>query len=176
MSDFFKSQYVFSLIKGEEKYKLTNEMVVQASLHEKPQYFIRISNAKEEDYTSGLESNQPKIFSIKFKDEFCYVGYAHGPLISRLTQDLAKSIAKAYMKESGFETEELILDVFEFIPFADVSRTETRNFYQSIQSELVFLIKTKTVNWPTLQKQIGLSNHNREDAKKLALEMFETIK
>lgn len=174
MSDFVVSQFIFSLIKVEEQFLLIQEIDSEPILPENDRYFIKILGT-DEGISSGLESEQPKIFVIKSGVKFSYVGYAYESMYPRLTKGLAASLAKAYMKDGEFETKELDLYVFEFIPFADLSKTETRNYYQAIQSELIFLIKAQTGFWPILQKQISISNVNQEEAKKLASEMFEKI-
>lgn len=173
MSDLWVNHYLFSLVKDDEQFRLMNEIESATNVKEKDQYFIKVTSTKEE--SSGLESGQPKIFVIKSENKFTYVGYSSGELYSRITRGLADSLAKTYIKNGDFETKELDLYVFEFAVFADYSKTETRQYYQSIQSELIFLIKYQTGLWPILQKQVNLSNDNQKDTREIAVEMFEKI-
>lgn len=173
MSDLWVNHYLFSLEKDDGQFCLIKKIEPDTNVKEKDQYFIRVTSTK--GGSSGLESGQPKIFAIKSEDEFTYVGYASGELYSRITRGLADSLAKTYIKNGDFESKELDLYVFEFALFADYSKTETRQYYQSIQSELIFLIKAQTGLWPTLQKQVNLSNDNQNETKEVALEMLEKM-
>lgn len=175
MNDYSFSLYIFSIVKDDEQFQLIEKIDSEPPLPESDRYFIKISSTKEGSYSGGLESEQPKIFVIKSEDDFSYVGYANESMYSRITKDLADTLSGFYLREGEFETKELGLYVFEFIPFADLSKTETRKYYQAIQSELIFLIKAQTGLWPILQKQVSISNANREEVIVLASEMFEKI-
>ena len=177
MSDFWNSRYLISLIRGEDQRWPIVKVDEETDFpKEEFQYFFRIADQSEEKYPSNLESGQPKIFVIKSCIEYIYVGYASESIFSRVSNGLAESLGKAYIKEEEFESEELDLFIFEFVLFADYTKTETRNYYQSIQSELIYLIKSKTGRWPALQKQINVSNMNQNETKEVAEEMFEKIK
>ncbi|WP_339880605.1 hypothetical protein [uncultured Algoriphagus sp.] len=165
-----------SIVKDEGQYDIIKTLDLEPFLKEEDRYLINISSSKEENHSSGLESGQPKIFVIKSEKEFSYVGYASESMFPRITKGLAASLAKAYMKDRELETKELDLYIFEFMLFADFSKTETRQYYQSIQSELIYLIKAETGTWPILQKQINLWNENQEEAKEIAYEMILILK
>jgi len=175
MIDLWVSRYVLTLTK--EIYQPPFIKVDDPNLLDKEdvQYLFRISSVEKEEHGSDLESGQAKIFIIKSGNEYLYVGYASGSMFTRLSKGLADSLGKAYVKEGEFESDELDLFVFEFSLLADYSKTETRNHYQSIQSELIYLIKSQTGNWPTLQKQLNVSNDNQEEAREVAEEIFEII-
>jgi hypothetical protein len=175
MSDFWVSRYLFSLIKKEHQPLFIKVDDPNPTDEEEVQYFFRISSTEEEAHASGLESGQAKIFVIKSGSEYLYVGYASGCMFTRLSKGLADSLGNAYVKEGEFESDELNLFVFEFSLLADYSKTETRNHYQPIQAELIYLIKSQTGNWPILQKQIIISNENQEEAREVAEEIFEII-
>ena len=176
MSDFRDSHYLISLIKEDVQYPFTEGGEATDFSKEEFQYFFRITDQSEEKSLSNLESGQPKIFVIKSGIKYIYVGYASESIFPRLSNGLAESLGKAFIKEEEFESEELDLFIFEFVLFADYTKTETRNYYQSIQSELIYLIKSETGKWPALQKQINVSNLNVKEAREIAKEMFEKIK
>jgi hypothetical protein len=68
------------------------------------------------------------------------------------------------------------LIVFELVLYPDFSKGETRKHYQSIHSELIYLIKLQTGKWPTLQKQINVCNENQEEAREVAETMIVKLK
>jgi hypothetical protein len=176
MSDFWDSRYLISLVKEEVQ---SSSIEVDEAIHfpkEEGQYFLRITSQSGEKYPSSLDSGQAKIFVIKSGLENIYVGYASESMLTRLSQGLTDSFGKYFVKEGEFESEELDLFIFEFPLLVDNTKTETRNYYQSIQSELIYLIKSETGKWPTLQKQINVSNLNAEEAGEIAREMFEKVK
>lgn len=176
MNNFVDSHYLFFNVKVENRFSFIEETEPDLIVKEADQYFIRISSSKEENHGSGLESGQLKIFVIRSENEIPYVGYASETMYPCITKGLAASMAKEYMKDGEFETKELDLYIFEFLLFADFSKTETRQYYQSIQSELIYLIKAETGTWPILQKQINLWNENQEEAREIAYEMILILK
>lgn len=175
MSDFWSSHYLIFLIKEEVQPPIFKVGEPTEFPKDECLYFLSISSQLDEQETSSLESVQSKIFVIKSGFEYTYVGYASDSILTRLSQGLTDSLGKYFVKEGEFESNELDLFIFEFPLLIDYTKTKARNYYQSIQSELVYLIKSETGKWPTLQRQINTSNDNQGQAKEVALEMLKKM-
>ncbi len=176
MNDFWNSNYLISFIKEEVQRPIFKVGETTLTPNAESKYLIRITSKSEEQYLSSLESQQAKIFVIKSGSEYIYVGYASDSILTRLSKGLTDSLGNYFVKEGEFESVELDLYVFEFPLLVDYTKTETRSYYQIIQSELIYLIKSETGKWPTLQKHISVSSLNQEKAIKIAREMFEKVK
>lgn len=127
MSDFWNSHYLISLIKGEDQYPIIALNDAAPFPKKEGQYFFRFTSQSEKKYLSSLDSGQAKIFVIKSGFEYIYVGYASESMLTRLSQGLTDSFGKYFVKEGGFESEELDLFIFEFPLLVDNTKTETRN-------------------------------------------------
>ena len=48
-------------------------------------------------------------------------------------------------------------------------------FVESVEAELVYLIRKKTGKWPCFQNEIHFSNHNLKKAKEIALAIYLAV-
>lgn len=139
-------------------------------------YFGLENRSLEADNQDGLiRSKQPKIYVIKSENEFLYVGYASQSIKTRLGQGFRANGERGYHGYKWKKLKEVELIVFVFPILADFSTKESRTYFEAIEAELVYQIRTQTGNWPTYQNEIHFNNGNRVVILEIAEEIFEII-
>jgi hypothetical protein len=126
-----------------------------------------------------------KIYVLKHAKEVHYVGLAKQKIKARfngsfrayqLKKEKGVSVYNGYSGYKWIETfiskkDELELFVFAF---PDKVKKDDRNFMESIEAEVVFLVRSNfPYNWPKSQHEVHF--HNIEGAKEIAAQIFEDI-
>jgi hypothetical protein len=123
-----------------------------------------------------IRSKQPKIYLIKSGIDFLYVGYASQSLFTRLSQGFRAAGKNGYHGYKWKKQERVEVHVFIFPPLANTSAKDSRLFFEAIEAELVFQIRTQTGKWPLYQNEIHFNNGFPEDSLRIAIELYKKIK
>lgn len=114
-----------------------------------------------------IKKGIPKIYVIKDKDLFLYVGITIQSLSSRFRYGLKADGEKGYhgYKWKTKDSIELYVWCFESID---------KDQIENIEAELAFLIRTRTGKWPLNQNEIHFNN-NFDSGKEIAKKMLSYI-
>ncbi|WP_051287064.1 hypothetical protein [Algoriphagus mannitolivorans] len=123
-----------------------------------------------------IRSKQPKIYVIQSKNDLLYVGYASQSLITRLKQGFRASGKNGYHGYKWKKLEKVDVHVFVFPILADTPAKESRLFFEAIEAELVFQIRTHTGKWPLYQNEIHFNNEFPEEAIRIAGELLVELR
>jgi hypothetical protein len=123
-----------------------------------------------------IRTKQPKIYVIKSENEFLYVGYASQSIITRLGQGFRANGERGYHGYKWKKLNEVELIVFVFPILTDFSTKESRTYFEAIEAELVYQIRTQTWSWPTYQNEIHFNNGSREEILEIAGRIYTKIK
>lgn len=131
----------------------------------------------------ALHSAQRLIYLIKNKDKFLYVGEAKSPIEKRFTRgfnayNYFKNNGKARNGYKGYKWIELLegqIELSVFIAlFNNVPDSEDgKEKMESIEGELVFLIRERYGYWPKYQNEIHF--HNSDEGLEIAKLIFGKV-
>jgi len=138
------------------KNKSINE--IRDKANNKVRYFDPVLTAKKK--TS-------KIYVLKIKKDVLYIGQTIQSMRTRLTQGLHAKGKNGYHGYKWKNNEDVKLYVFCF------QKMETKKL-ESIEAELVFLVRNNTGKWALAQNEIHFNN-NFEEAKKIAFKIYNQI-
>lgn len=144
-----------------------------------PNEFSFYIESDDPDWTSSqelIESRYPKIYVIKSQKDFLYVGYASQSLITRLKQGFRAAGKNGYHGYKWKKLQKVEVHVFVFPLLADTSAKESRLYFEAIEAELVFQIRTHTGKWPLFQNEIHFNNEFTEEAKRIAGELLAELR
>jgi hypothetical protein len=141
-------------------------------------YFFGLDNFDQHNIESEqfIRSRQPKIYVVKSEKEFLYVGYASQSLISRLNQGFRAAGKNGYHGYKWKKLERVEIHVFVFPILVDTDPKESRLYFEAIEAELVFKIRTQTGKWPDYQNEIHFNNECPEEAIRIAGELMEELR
>lgn len=124
-------------------------------------------NALKKFHERLTKSNIPKIYIVKDDSQYLYIGTTTQSLSSRFRYGLKATGNNGYhgYKWKSKESVQLFAWCFE-----KYNKLEM----ESIEAELVFLIRLKTGMWPLMQNEIHFNNHFNE-AKKIAEQILNQI-
>lgn len=135
-------------------------------------YFFGIEEMSTGENAKLIRSRHPKIYVIKSELEFLYVGYASQSLITRLNQGFRAAGKNGYHGYKWKKLEKVEVHVFVFPILADTPTKETRLYFEAIEAELVFQIRTFTGKWPLYQNEIHFNNEFTEEAIRITGELL----
>lgn len=131
----------------------------------------------------ALHSTQRLIYLIKNKDEFLYVGETKSSIEKRFTSGFAaynsfKKNGKARNGYKGYKWIKLLeeqnnLSVFVAIFNNLTDSDDAKEKMESIEGELVFLIRERKGYWPKYQHEIHF--HNSAEGLNIAKMIFEKV-
>jgi len=112
-------------------------------------------------------SKLPKIYAVTRGKNIIYVGHTTQPMATRLRQGLAATGQHGYHGYAWKKSARVGLTVW-FFPGESPERIE------AIEAELVYLIRSRTGEWPEAQTEIHFHRVS-EDDKRLAELLLESI-
>ena len=140
-------------------------------------FFELKSKKPDGDFSEKLvRSRQPKIYLVRSEDSFLYVGYASQSIKTRLGQGFRANGERGYHGYKWKNLEEVELIVFVFPILDSISKSESRKYFEAIEAELVYKIRTHTGGWPIYQSEIHFNNTSRSEVLEIAEEMFEKLR
>src|SRR5690554_6881891 len=108
---------------------------------------------------------KPKVYIIKHKNQILYVGYSSQSITNRLADGMKKAGTFPYYQ--GYQWKQFDkVELFVFVFDRTINRPKLEedkkfiHFVQSVEAEIVFLIRSQTGNWPLLQNEIHFFNNN----------------
>lgn len=113
------------------------------------------------------KKNIPKIYVIKEDNLFLYIGVTTQSLTSRFRYGLNANGENGYHGYNWKTKEKVQLYVW-------CLETLNKEQIENIESELVFIIRTKTGKWPLKQKEIHFNNEF-DEGKAIAEKIFSQI-
>jgi len=131
----------------------------------------------------SLQRERRKIYIIKDLTEFLYVGEANTSIKTRfksgfishryfVRNEKARGGYKGYKWIGEYvKKEDHVLNVF--VSIFDQEYDIDRTFLESVEGEIVFLIRQNSGSWPLFQNEIHFNN--RQNANAIALEIFNKI-
>lgn len=138
-------------------------------------YFFGLDNFDPVDSDSLIRSKQQKIYVIKSKEEFIYVGYASQSLMTRFGQGFRAAGKNGYHGYKWKKLEKVEVHVFVFPIIDDISAKECRLYFEAIEAELVFQIRTISGKWPIYQNEIHFNNEFSIEAMRIAGELMKEL-
>lgn len=122
-----------------------------------------------------IQSRHPKIYVVKSEKTFLYVGYASQSLITRLKQGFKASGENGYHGYKWKKLEKVEINAFVFPILADSTAKESRLYFEAIEADLVFQIRTRTGKWPLHQNEIHFNNEFSVESMKVAGKLMEEL-
>ncbi len=118
-------------------------------------------------FSKPLTEKGYKLYIIKSKKHFLYIGITRQPLRNRFRLGLKAEGKNGYhgYKWKNIKCVQLFVWIFE-------NYTEIQ--LENIEAELTYLVRNKTKSWPLFQNEIHFNN-NFKDGSKIALQIFEMI-
>jgi predicted GIY-YIG superfamily endonuclease len=116
-----------------------------------------------------LTSNQYKIYVLTDSESILYVGTTKSSIKNRLRYGLIADGKNGYhgYNWKGLPLVKLHVWCFEYL---DKEKTE------SIEAELVYLIRRETGKWPIYQNEIHFNNYYAPEAQTIAEKLFKQIR
>lgn len=139
------------------------------------QYYFGFENIIPVDSELHIRSKQPKIYVVKSNKEFLYVGYASQSLKTRLGQGFRAAGKNGYHGYKWKKLEQVEVHVFLFPILVGTSAKESRLYFEAIEAELVFQIRTQTGKWPLYQNEIHFNNEFSEESMTVAGKLIEQL-
>jgi len=122
------------------------------------------------------ESKLYKIYLAKHRSGVIYVGVTSQSIRTRLRYGLNPKGKKGYNGYKFKHLNEIDLFIFYFDCFkTEDKRKIIEREMETIEAEIVYLIRNKTGNWPRYQTEIHFHNLTKKQ-KKAAHLIYETIK
>jgi hypothetical protein len=122
---------------------------------------------------------RPKIYILKDKENIIYIGYTSQSIANRLRYGINPKWAKGYhgYKWKVHEKLELLLFVFDNKLIEDQNEKDKTfiRFVESVEAELVYLVRSKTGKWPENQNEIHFNNFEIKKAKQVAEKIYKAI-
>jgi hypothetical protein len=124
-------------------------------------------------------NKRAKIYILKDKESIIYIGYTSQSIANRLRYGINPKGAKGYSgyKWKDHEKLELLLFVFDKELIGDQNNEDKKyiSFVESVEAELVYLVRSKTGKWPENQNEIHFNNFEIEKAKQVAENLYKEI-
>jgi hypothetical protein len=139
-------------------------------------YFFGIEKINTGETEELIRSRYPKIYVIRSEEDFLYVGYASQSIITRLNQGFRAAGKNGYHGYKWKKLERVEVHVFVFPILADTPTKESRLYFEAIEAELVFQIRTQTGKWPSYQNEIHFNNEFIEESVKVAGKLMEELR
>lgn len=149
--------------------------------NELPVLVCKKQNGVEVNFKDPLtRDKRPKIYILKHNSVVVYIGYTSQSLSKRLSSGFRANGANGYhgykWAKTYNEVDLLVFDFDEKLPAYKEELRKRTEFYEAIESELVFRIKTETDHWPKYQNEIHFNNHDSDEVKVIAEEIYKKIK
>jgi hypothetical protein len=113
--------------------------------------------------------NLSKLYVVKHGKTICYVGITQRDIRIRLRDGFTATGENGYHGYKWKELDEIELLVWSF-PDYEIGKLE------SIEGELVFLVREKTGDWPKYQMEIHFHPGATESEKTIANTLFNVVK
>jgi hypothetical protein len=124
-------------------------------------------------------NKRAKIYILKNKENIIYIGYTSQSIANRLRYGINPKGAKGYhgYKWKVHKKLELLLFVFDKELIGDQNEEDKKyiNLIESVEAELVYLVRSKTGKWPENQNEIHFNNFEIEKAKPVAEKIYKEI-
>jgi hypothetical protein len=125
-------------------------------------------------FTGALNHHCSKVYVISADNEIVYVGSSKQPIRSRLDGALKVKGDRGYRGYPWKNSQQkLTLDVWLFSNYELLKGSRCMNA-ETIEAEVVFLIRLNTGNWPKHQAEIHF-HHALEEHKQIASKIYQTI-
>jgi hypothetical protein len=120
------------------------------------------------------KNNLPKLYVVKDANSILYVGITCQSIASRLRGGFQAKGERGYY---GYGWKDIItpLDLFIFC-FEGEEHKEEYKKAETIEAELVYLIRKKTGNWPKNQTEIHFHNTKKEEYQSIIDSIYKKIK
>ena len=138
-------------------------------------YFFGIEEMSMGENAKLIRSRHPKIYVIKSESDYLYVGYASQSIITRLNQGFRAVGKNGYHGYKWKKLEKVEVHDFVFPILAETSAKESRLYFEAIEAELVFQIRTHTGKWPLYQNEIHFNNEFKKEAIRIADELLAEL-
>jgi predicted GIY-YIG superfamily endonuclease len=144
-----------------------------------PKLLCKERNGVSLNFSSPLTKNhRPKIYIVKAEGEIIYIGYTSQSMSTRLSQGFRATGASGYhgykwAKE--FNEVELLVFVSDE-EIVEENKTRITLFWEAVEAELVFRVRSNTGSWPAYQNEIHFNNDNREEVCEVAEEIYRKVK
>lgn len=130
--------------------------------------FDFFKNKNIDRFSSPLTGNQFKIYALTDKNNIIYVGSTKSSIKNRIRYGLKMNGENGY---HGYKWKNLpIVRLFVWC-FDDYDKEKV----ESVEAEFVFLIRTKTGNWPTHQNEIHFNNLFMPTGQQVAEKLYGQI-
>ena len=126
------------------------------------------SNKFQRTFTKPLTEKRYKLYAIKENKKILYIGITRQSLSSRFRLGLSADGGNGYHGYKWKDMKKVKVLVWFFDNY-------NKNQLESIEAELVYLVRNKTNRWPRFQNEIHFNN-NFAKGKKVAEQIFELIK
>ncbi len=126
-----------------------------------------VTNSLLKTFQNPLTTKIPKIYIIKDKAEYLYVGVTLQSLRTRFRYGFNANGESGY---HGYKWRDKSIAQIYVWCFDELSSHQL----ESVEAELVFLIRAKTGNWPTYQNEIHFNN-DYEGGREIAEKIFNWI-
>lgn len=125
------------------------------------------SNRILKTFGPPLTSKKPKLYLIKDRDEFVYVGITQQSLRNRFRYGFNADGESGY---HGYKWKEKSLIQLYVWCFDELTPYQL----EGVEAELVYLIRTKTGMWPIYQNEIHFNN-DYDKAKEIAKSIYAYV-
>jgi hypothetical protein len=144
----------------------------------------KLQNGVEVDFSKPVtNAKTPKIYIGLVEGAVVYIGYTGQSISSRLNYGFKVNGANGYHGYKWKQKDKVELMIWTFEAFKEDKMEKDKKdnekyklFVEAIEAELVYLVRSKTGQWPECQNEIHFNNENRKDVLKVAEEIYETIK
>ena len=116
-----------------------------------------------------LTSNNYKLYVLTDPESILYVGTTKSSIKNRLRSGLFADGKNGYY---GYKWKGLSLVKLYVWCFEELDKMKA----ESIEAELVYLIRKKTGRWPIYQNEIHFNNHYTFEGKAIAKKLFEQLR
>jgi len=159
------------------KYKLKIE-------HEEGSWKVSKENVKDQDVkfrNPVTEAKWPKIYVVKSKGQFLYVGYTSQPMARRLNYGTKANGKTGYY---GYKWLRRLSEAKLWVFCAEEEKTFTGHSHQNkrlrllgeaIEAELVLKIRQETNCWPKYQNEIHFNNYQSELSRAEACKIYKKL-
>jgi len=125
-------------------------------------------------FTGALSKQCSKVYAISTENEIVYVGSSKQPIRSRIDGALKANGDRGYRGYAWKNSEQkLNLDVWTFEAYKLIKGSRCINA-ETIEAEVVFLIRLREGNWPKHQTEIHFHKAS-EEHKQFASKIYDTI-
>lgn len=165
----FKNYYHYSIFIGGRK---EERKIAKLEKENEREEMKKIRNFEK----PVTENKLYKIYIVKDKFNIIYIGVTSQGMTTRLRYGLNPKGANGYHGYKWKHLNQVGLFIFCFDRFKTKSeRKIIEEKMETIEAEIVYLIRNKTGNWPKYQTEIHFHNLT-ENEKKAARSIYEAIK